>query len=247
LSPPDEGFWGAERIITGTHLSLQVPERDQAMANRLVTDLDGILAALCADPLFDCPADFPLNVTFETDPATLSANYKTLVYIAGSWSIRLPTPTLTGLPQDEDGYRALLRGHGARLVNPVMRQINGIHGSAHTPFLDAWMDWPLRTLGLRAYPLSTADWQSLARQATPLSAGRELFIVNGTATPYTYAVIEFLIEELGVKPETIMQSFISGGIRTYEDWLVDLTGHQLSFADLEERWQTFVQTQADAT
>ena len=49
MAPPYETFWGAELVVTKVHLSLQFPERDQAVANRLATDLDNILAALCAD------------------------------------------------------------------------------------------------------------------------------------------------------------------------------------------------------
>jgi hypothetical protein len=247
LAPPEETFWGAEQVITSAHLSLQVPERDQAIADRLVADLNDILAAMCTSPSFSCPPDYKLNVIFKTDPASLSPNYRSMIYVAGSWSTRFPTPTLIGLPQDEAGYQALLRGYGVQLVNPVMLRLNGMHAGMHTPFLDAWMDWQLRALGLRPYPLQTADWHHLAQQATPLSAGRELFVTNGPATPFTYAVIEFLIGEMRVPPETFMQSFTSGPISTYEEWLVSLTGDQYGFADLEERWQAFIRTRADTT
>lgn len=247
FSPPDETFWGPEQTVTGAHLSVQVSERDLTIARRLMTDLDEVLTAVCANPLFDCPPDFNLDVSLETDPVVLSPNYKSMVYVAGRWSVRLPTPSLIGLPQDEAGYQALRRGYGVLLVNPVLRQLNGMHASMHMPFLDAWFDWQLRALGLRPYPLGPADWQELAQQAAPLSAGRELFSVNGPATPYSYAVIEFLFVEMGVTPEAFIQSFTGGLIGPYEQWLVGLTGGQLSFADLEARWQAFVQAQANAT
>jgi hypothetical protein len=244
LSPPNEAFWGATQVITKTFITLQFPERDRILAHRLATDLNDLLVAMCAKPISTCPTDFILDVAFKTDPATLSTNYRSLVYVGGNWSTRLPTPTLAGMPRDETGYQALRRGYGIRLLNPVLRQLTGMPANLHTPFFDAWIDWQCQALGLRPPPLSTADWQNLALQEIPLSAGQEYFIVSGTANPLSHAIILFLIEEIGVMPEEIKQSFTSGGFLPYEDWLVDLTGNQYDMIELEKRWQAFIEIQA---
>lgn len=242
LAPPTADFWGETQTKDGFFLTLAYPARDQNIAERLALDLDTALAALCASTTFDCPRGFHLQVEFSTNPAALSPQFETVVFVNDSWLVRLPAPTLAGLPQDEAGYRAMVRGYSAQLVSPLMRQLSGLIIGSEGPFWDAWEAWQLGRLALRPYPLALADWQHLAEQTVTLRAGEPLWHSHEPATPFVYALLDFLIQDLRVAPKTIGRSLAGSEVMLYEEWLHAMTGHSLTMDELETRWQVYVQS-----
>lgn len=246
LSPPEAEFWGDTLTKEGFYLTLTYPERDRETAECLALDLDTALAALCANPTFECPEALHLQVEFSTDPASLSPEYGSAVFVDEGWLLRLPTPTLAGLPTDEAGYQVIARGYAAQLLLVVMRQLFGLPATTEGPFQEAWQAWQLDQFALRPYPLSPADWQTLAEEEATLAEGEQLWATGEPANPFAYALIAFLIEELHIPPRTIMEFMVNGEARIYEEWLVKVGGGPFPFDELETRWQAFLDSKQSA-
>jgi len=129
-SPPRDEFWQGEATTDLEFLSLSYPKRDEALSLRLSKDLDSLVSQVCT--IFngvDCPDNVTVNVTFSHEPSTLveiGKRFATgglfasqLNRQSGSYQkleMTLPTPSLLGLPVDDLGYQALLRGYGSHLL-----------------------------------------------------------------------------------------------------------------------------------
>jgi hypothetical protein len=141
LTPPDAAFWGEEGVVSGQYLALAYPARDAALVERLLLDLDATLARMCSGQLagFTCPDGWQIQARLVPSPAALAGNGR-----AADGALRLPTPTLVGLPDSEAAYQALLRGYAALIVAEAL---------ANAP-TSAAADFPLAQtlvqLGLRA-------------------------------------------------------------------------------------------------
>jgi hypothetical protein len=119
LAPaPDDTFrreWIADRQ---ERLSLIYSGRDEAVGRRLAVDLDTLLARLCHDAAVTCPPYTLFQIRLDGDPQSLmllAENYRqvNLRVNPNQLNLRLPAPSLVGLPVDEAGYEALYRGYAA--------------------------------------------------------------------------------------------------------------------------------------
>lgn len=124
LAPPDENFWGATQTVQRPGLSIVYPQRDAEFVQRLANDLAQDLQALCRQlrPADDnCPQMAAVDVGIETDPILLAALHDRVTPIFRRGQIVLPSPTLVGLPQRQDGaaYQALYAGYSRRLLKTV--------------------------------------------------------------------------------------------------------------------------------
>lgn len=241
LAPPDDEFWGETRTKQGFYLTLQYPARDEALAQRLALDMDTALATLCASTTFDCPEDLHLQVELSTNPDSLLPENNTAAFVNGSWLLRLPTPTLTGLPQGEAEYQVLARGYAAQLIVVVMRLLSGVATGTQGPFLDAWFTWQLERLALRPYPFTPADRQTLAEEATSIYTGDDLWFTGGPANPFAFAFIEFLIQDLRIAPGRVVDTLTAGEARPYEEWVLSMVDGRYTLDELETRWQQFLE------
>ncbi len=129
---PPESFWGEQISVTATsqHLVIDYPDRDSAIANRLVVDLDAMLGSLCIDLNNQlCAEDQQVKVHFSHNSKDLLevaerfyrdgfAGFK-LVSTSSGYEMTLPSPSLIGLPVEELGYQALLKAYGAYLVGAL--------------------------------------------------------------------------------------------------------------------------------
>ncbi len=162
FAPSDEDFWGEQLTHAGRFLTLTFPERDEAIARRLAGDLDATLEAVCralTDAL--CPLQ---HVTVRLDSAVTSlkdvfAGQSDPFFGIGQSSpgklINLPTPTLVGLPLDDDGYRALVQGYAAQIAQAMMFS-SGIASQGDwqlARFYQGLLNRELIRQGLRPWPL----------------------------------------------------------------------------------------------
>ena len=152
LSPPPEGFWGDTKTARGTRLTLSFPERDETTALRLAQDIDEKLGEMCAMLSdLDCPPGFTMKVELSADPAS----FLSLEPIpSASTELTLPTPTLVGVPVDEEGYQALFRGYAARVAAAGITSLVEYDCCRRVLFFKASLDWQLYHLGLQGWPLT---------------------------------------------------------------------------------------------
>lgn len=123
LTVPDSTFWGDDSRAESSILTLYYPARDAQVAEKLAADLNHLLVTACAAELFPCPHNLAVDLTLETDESSLLAlnrrfrlDAKYSTQYGRRYALSLPTPTLVGLPVDEAGYEALVRGYGAQLL-----------------------------------------------------------------------------------------------------------------------------------
>lgn len=241
LAPPDTNFWGETKTKQGFYLTLRYPERDEALAQRLALDMDSALAALCANPVFACPDGLHVQVEFSTDPATLTADFASAVFVEGGRLFRLPTPTLAGNPQDEAGYQTMARGYAIQIVLPIMRQLSGIVPGEDGVFAQAWLDWQLARLGLRPYPLTATDRARLSADNITLADGAELSSLPDELAPLAYALIAFLLQDARVPSQVLLQPLAAGQADSYGGWLQTVVDGRYTLEELETRWQQFLE------
>lgn len=152
LSPPPEDFWGETATARGAWLTASYPERDGDIAVRLVQDIDDKVGEMCATlPGLDCPAGFAINLHLSDQPASFLVLKETP---SPETELTLPTPSLVGLPVDENAYQALLRGYAARVAAAGITSLVGYNCCERVLFFQAALDWQLYRLGLGPRPLT---------------------------------------------------------------------------------------------
>ncbi len=126
LTPPDGDFWGEEQVLSGQYLALAYPGRDAALVGRLLLNLDALLGRMCGSQLpgFTCPTGWQLPVRLVTSPEALAGNGRA----EEEGVLRLPTPTLMGLPTNEAAYQALYRGYAGLIVAEALDSVNPASG-----------------------------------------------------------------------------------------------------------------------
>lgn len=120
VSPLPTDYWGETAEISGERVTITTPVHDLPIAQRLHSDLETELAAMCAElegQGMSCPADTPVNIHFETAPSALAKlpDLDTPAFFERSYV--LPAPSLVGLPADDNAYQLLYRGYTGRILH----------------------------------------------------------------------------------------------------------------------------------
>lgn len=238
LSPPSDEFWGEEAVVGGRYLLVRYPARDAATAERLARELDGVLAQLCRDAGEECLNLGQLDLTLATDPASLAAYAAPQEAWSGGRELTLPTPTLFGAPVDEAGYRAMFRAYAARVVSAAAANLSGWACCDDLLFYGALRDALLHRLGLRAWPVTPADYEQLVQHPENLGDVERLWRARQATAGERrslYTVIDFLVAREGAPPIIDMQRLLLDSLnRSYGDWLsVATNGAYGTQADFE--------------
>ncbi|MDX1612930.1 MAG: hypothetical protein R3300_01395 [Candidatus Promineifilaceae bacterium] len=248
LSPPGRDFWGRRANFLGQHILLSYPGRDARLAQRLGADLDGLLGEFCQTlAALDCPANLYMRLTLETEPTAVRPTELWELLVSDS-QLRLPAPTLVGLPLDESGYQALRRGYARQLLTTVISRLTGYRCCRHGPYYRALLDEQLARLGLAAEPL--ADRTDLPPEhGLSLSVAGRFWGLERVSLPAVevwpaYALVDFLVQKLNVAPMTAQQLLASGGGLSYWGWLRQLAGPAYrGRQQFERRWQRFIEAE----
>lgn len=171
LSPPDEAFWGDAVTISGKALTLIVPARDETVGRQLAADLDSFVHQLCQEEDLQCPGDFQLELELETDIDSLlglNRSYRLrTIYRSDSgriFQMRLPTPTLVGLPADEAAYQALYRGYAAQIGARILVNVDP---TARIFGLDEPSPFAVRLRSLGLLPPRPTDYHPIRELTRP--------------------------------------------------------------------------------
>ncbi len=214
LSPPDDEFWGLQSSRQGTRLRLSAPERDAELARRLLPDLERKLDEMCQSLAeINCHSDLAVEVQFSTDPSTLVATLHPIVaeQAGGVLRVKLPTPTLIGVPIDETGYQALFRGYAAQLVSAVISHLVDFTCCRHAAFHQALLNHQLNQLSLKPWPVTTIDYQRILDEQLQIADIDNLWrnedtgILTGSEGWRVYAFLDYLLETYPALSTVIMQ------------------------------------------
>ena len=237
LAPPEPEFWGEMLVSNGRYLTTRYPERDAEIGRRLAADLDRKLIEMCTQITdLNCPPDLQINLELSPDPHTLLPLRD--AHLPTGRSLSLPTPTLSGIPQNENGYRTLQRGYSRWLVASVISDLVGWVCCDHELFYQALVDIQWQQLGLTTLP--TIDYNYVQTHANQLDEPLDLWnnLTEGTLPQerqIVYALVEFLTSEANIPTPHLQREF---GQLTYRNWLLNVSG--IPFADLEQAWQRFL-------
>jgi len=217
LSPPKDEYWGSDEPVelSGNILTLQFPERDQAIAMRLFEGMDKMLVNLCqsADFLI-CPPKLRVELIFSQDPnsfiTTMESYFEdgylgeSLLKPGSTIELSLPTPTLLGLPLDEPSYEALFRAYAAHAAGAVLNRYTDDACCANDRHRQVMI--LNRLIGLGAMP-----WPE-----------GQVSLVNEFALAGVGYDLQLMCHGEGAKSFDIYKLDSSNGL-----WRIDLTGKEL--------------------
>lgn len=233
LSPPDRAFWGDWQRREGRFLNLIYPERDEAVARRLLSDLDEVLAGVCGRlPDLSCAAAFSLNVRLETDRGSLLALADGALSLAGGRWLNLPAPSLIGRPVNEAGYRALQNGYARATATAAIAALTDYDCCEHILFMRAAVDWQLDQLGIQPWPLTLDRYVQVVDSLDRSTQLRQLWYrsrLGGTTEAERWQVhtlVELLLAaEGGAKSAAALQRAIVEAADIVQ-WLRMTTGYR---------------------
>lgn len=254
-APPEAEFWGVRRRLDGQLVSVRYPARDEAMVHRLAADLEARLVQVCNTPGFTCPEDAEVRLFFSAEPDSLT-HFTFLDALtedpesddsvwAGGATVVLPTPTLVGLPQDETGYQALLRGYEAYLLTIVLNDLIGWTCCENVLFYRAAIERQLYELGVGEWPLagtavSLPDELYLLNVADDWNAPFPEAATGFAAAPMPYITIDFLVDSFDLAPAHIGQALVGSSLFDFSQWFADLTGPPWTEATLNQTFRQYV-------
>ena len=224
FAPPDDTFWGETASVGGRYVRLTYPARDADLAEPLARDLDAALAEVCRGLEDSCPG---LHLVLSTDPASLIPYTVPISTWGGGSEIIMPTPTLFGRPVDDAGRRALSRVYAARVVAAAAANTSGWQCCDDALFYGALLDAQLYRLGLRPWPVGTAEYARLAREPELVRTVEGLWRRDAATDDerlLAYTLVDFLVAR-GTTPIVIMQRLLLDDTELpYWAWITRVTG-----------------------
>ncbi|VAW33660.1 hypothetical protein MNBD_CHLOROFLEXI01-214 [hydrothermal vent metagenome] len=205
-----------------------------------------------------CPPETKVRLLFSSDPASLTEAtfFDALIradqenVLSGGQAIRLPTPTLVGLPQDEVGYQTLFRGYAAQMLALAINDATGWECCQRVPIYQATVARQLYELGVGEWPLASSS------PPTAVSLPNELLLFAnefvhwnapflGTSsefaqTPAPYAVVDFLTNDLHLPTAQIAASLALTKDEPFSQWLLKLAGPEWTEATLGHAFREYV-------
>jgi len=256
-APPPPDFWGEWQVADGRLLTLVYPRRDETIALRLLTDLETQWLKSCQVlSEVQCTRDLRLLVRLSTDPDALATAADVSVMLSGRPTLNLPAPTLVGLPLDEAGYQALLRGYAAHVVAAVLIESAGWSCCRQGLFHQALLDVQLSQLGLRPWPLTAAVYREMPGQAIEGLGGLNQFWseaplapLAGRAWPQVYALVDFVLHSNPGVSATAMQRHLATA-DSYFTWVQQYmalgVSDSVAYNRAQQRpWLRFIQAQVE--
>ncbi|HSH05346.1 MAG TPA: hypothetical protein VLL52_22715, partial [Anaerolineae bacterium] len=121
---PDE-TWGDWVNLEYDNLLIVTPQRDQEISQRLANNLHTLLLDLCQNEHLNCPHNHQLQIRFDNDTNSLlhlDEYFARLRLRSGfnQFNLKLPTPSLVGLPTDEASYQALYHGYASWIAGVLI-------------------------------------------------------------------------------------------------------------------------------
>jgi hypothetical protein len=249
LSAPDAGFWGERRTSSGKHLTMSYPERDSEIAERLIGDIDDKLNEMCLVlPDINCPVQLDLDLALTDDSTSLLSSADLDTVVQSDLSLRLPTPTLIGLPLDETGYQALLRGYASNIMAAVTARLVGYECCQHGAFFRALLDKQRARLNLLRWPLQQSEYDQLSLRQFRWTNLYWHWDSSTLALPedwqQLYSLVDFLLDEAA--PGTSishMQRELSQSHGRYLSWMRSFGDIGRDTGRFTDDWVRFVHDQ----
>ncbi len=241
LVPAYPSFWGEKQTFTGRYLTVEYPERDAPTVERLASEWDEMLAAVCQElDGLRCRRTWRLKVELSTESGPLARMaegssrgplWKGMSYMtpigrgARRSGLELPTPSLIGSPVDEAGYQAVRAGYAPLIVGGGIAEIIGWRCCEKVVFFRALLDKQLSRLGIKPWPLTASDYEDILQGSIrDVSSLHWVYLQRSfnNITPQiqktVYSIVDFILVST---PERSLASLQRLLLRydTYRPWL----------------------------
>ncbi|HEX6385030.1 MAG TPA: hypothetical protein VF177_10200, partial [Anaerolineae bacterium] len=251
LSPPEREFWGEWEQVEGAYTTLVYPGRDEQIARRLVHDLDAIIVRVCRQlEGVTCPAGLRLRLRLSTDAESLLAVQDAEQMIMSGRSLSLPAPTLAGLPLDEAGYQALVRGYAVHVVSALITDLVDYECCRNGLLYRALLDKQLSQLGLRPWPLTQAGYEQLLAQpgglrldVGSLQIKPSLLLPAAAKWLPLYSLVDFLLADAALQTSVADLQRTLAGPLNFSGWLNQVTRERYTPDRFNAAWLQFVYEQ----
>ncbi len=250
LAPPLTAYWGGTQFSQGHYLYTSYPTRDETISQQLARDLDTKLIELCTRfPDLRCPDNLQVSLELSADPASLVTAQERQNSlsggVAGRLSLRLPAPTLLGLPLDEAGYQALFRGYATLVVTAVISEQTNWVCCNHIVFYQAIVDEQLQQLGIQPPPNLNPIYTFLAEDPFRLEEFQTTWqmadLNAATEALWPAPVIQFLRQTARISPVAMQRELMQTSNSGYNAWLMQLLGPAYATPEEVERaWARFL-------
>lgn len=248
LAPPEEAFWGEQKSYTGTLLTTNYYERDEAVALPLARDLDAFLLTLCEqiytnECLFEGTVELAMTAKSPSfSELLLMGRMDEGQYVFGA----LPSPSVAGWPTNEVSYHALYRGYAAVLGVNFLDQIMAEGCCADNPFYHALRAELLWQTGIRPFTPPTSEFApQTVEELIPLEQLGLVWRDNDTlaldeweqVNPVAYQFMDIVLNGSEVPPSALFNTMITHQAASFDDWAVHIAGRmRISDAELRRRW-----------
>ncbi len=258
LAPPLEDFWGEWQTEKRDNINFIYPKRDEEVVSRLVDDLPALLEDVCADlSELNCSPDVTIQVRFDTDPESLLESADPANLYKANLRLDLPTPTLVGLPINNDGYQALRNAYAAKLVAALISNSVAYECCSHASMFQAIMIYQLSELGLTSWPVTQEVQQSLANSGVhtemlfPYWNETDFSLINDENSQQLFGFVDFLLKQYVASATPLrLMSQLNTSSRAYQTWLISLSpkGESISSASadiISRDWWFYALTQSE--
>lgn len=246
-NPLDE-FWGETVEIKKELLTVRYNQRDEVIVARLAQDLNEQLQAMCQTfPSVTCSDNSPITLLLTRNPQHFFTLLDLEEILTTEDTLRLPSPTLVGLPLDETGYQAIMRGYATPLISLAVARFLGYECCHHAFFFRAFLEKELSILGLQPWPLTPEQYAQLIPTElldnTALTWSRSRFNNSDYVNvAYLYTLVDYLAHEYPETDLALWQRWMHNGF-TFWEWLESVLGVIKSQAMFNTQWMQFIQQQ----
>lgn len=255
LSPPLEQFWGDWQTHELENLTFIYPQRDEEIMQEIIAGLQTVWQESCdLLPELDCTAN--VQIRFDTDAESLLESANPANLYDGNLRLDLPTPSLVGVPINNDGYEALRIAYGANLVSALIGNHLAYDCCRQAPIYQAMLTYQLSELGLAEWPVTEATYAELARSGVhtemlyPYWNSTDFSLVQDEDSWQLFGFVDFLLKKHA--PQTTPMILLEQMLRTrgFQPWLDDLAkeavvGFSRSVEAISRDWWFYALTQSE--
>lgn len=249
LSAPVSGYWEGSVLDEGHYVSIRYPGRDNRYGERLAVDLEALTAEFCARyPTHFCINELPVKIVLGANPKSITETELQISLPQSNNHIELPTPTVFGVPEDEEGYTAMYRAFGRHLVERIVKFESGWSCCGNRLLFQSLLDHQLVQLALKSSnPL--AGYNRLDLDESLLELGERIWSVNQLADKRELRdekmaadiLVDYLVKNMIRDERFRLQQYLVDA-DSFHEWL------QMSFGPteveyLKEAWHTYLKTQ----
>lgn len=230
-APPEDEYWGELEQWDTLFFQTTFYERDTEIVRRIHNDLDTLLRNWCNnEPENNCERlkTSKVLITFTNEPQIFTKLQQRPLPAERSevTGITLPTPSLVGLPKDDAGYRALYAGYADYILTPIMAKLADYECCEHIAYWRALADWQLAEWGIKAWPLTVDDYETLLDGNIIINNRANLGwqwddweFTSPDGLRAAYAIVEFVMTFGNTDTPLQMQSKLGGNSQRLTGWL----------------------------